>query len=174
MLLNSGGPPPGLLNEITAETWSAQFQAMFLSQVRLTDAALPGMRERKWGRILLTASSGGVQPIDGLGISNTMRAGLLGWVKTLSNEVAADGITVNTIQPGRVHTERVDQVDQAAAKRRDKSFDEIVETMRAEIPMRRYGDVAEYAAPAAFLLSDKASYITGATLRVDGGFIKAI
>lgn len=171
---NGGGPPPGGVVGVVDEVWSAQFQAMFLSQVEITAAFLPGMRERKWGRILVTSSSGVVQPIPGLGISNTLRGALLGWAKTLASEVAADGVTVNTIVPGRIHTDRVDQIDQAAAKRLGKTVPEVVVASRASIPVGRYGTVAEYADMAVFLLSDRAGYVTGSVVRVDGGFIRGV
>ncbi len=174
LVLNSGGPPPGPLAETAAETWTAQFRAMALSQFEVANAFLPGMRKRGWGRILVTASSGGVQPIANLGISNVLRAGLGSWVKTLSNELGADGVTVNQIQPGRIHTERVDAIDRSAAGRLGKSIEEIAAASRATIPLGRYGRVEEYAAAAVFLLSERASYITGTTLRVDGGYIKAV
>ena len=171
---NGGGPPPGGVVDVNPEVWAAQFQSMFLSQVEITSAFLPGMRERKWGRILVTSSSGVVQPIPGLGISNTLRGALMGWAKTLASEVAADGVTVNTILPGRIHTDRVDQIDQAAAKRLSKSVPEVVEASRASIPVGRYGTVAEYADMAVFLLSARAGYVTGSVVRVDGGFIRGV
>ncbi len=174
LLLNSGGPPPGPLAETATEAWITQFRAMVLSLFDVANAFLPGMRERGWGRILVTASSGSVQPIPNLGISNVLRAGLATWVKTLSNELGGDGITVNQIQPGRIHTERVDELDRSAAQRLGKSIDEIAAASRATIPLGRYGQVEEFAAAAAFLMSERAAYITGTTLRVDGGYIKAV
>jgi 3-oxoacyl-[acyl-carrier protein] reductase len=171
---NGGGPPPGGVVDVAPDIWSAQYQSMFLSQVNITGAFLPGMRERKWGRVLVTASSGVVQPIPGLGISNTLRGALLGWAKTLASEVAADGVTVNMILPGRIHTDRVDQIDQAAAKRLGKTVPEVVAASRATIPVGRYGTVAEFADMAAFLLSDRAGYVTGSVVRVDGGFIRGV
>ncbi len=147
---------------------------MALSLFDVAGAFLPGMRERGWGRILVTASSGSVQPIANLGVSNVLRAGLATWVKTLSIELGGDGVTVNQIQPGRIHTERVDDLDRSASERLGKSVDEIAAAARATIPLGRYGTVAEYAAAAVFLMSGPASYITGTTLRVDGGFIKAV
>lgn len=170
----SGGPPPGPITEVTAETWQAQFQAMFLGHCRITQAFLPGMRERRWGRILVSTSSGVVQPIPNLGISNTLRASLVTWSKTLAAEVAKDGITVNTLLPGRIHTQRTDQLDQAAAKRQGKTVEEIATASKATIPMGRYGAVEEYAAVAAFLASERASYVTGSMIRVDGGMIRGV
>ncbi len=174
LLLNSGGPPPGPLAETATEAWITQFRAMVLSLFDVANAFLPGMRERGWGRVLVTASSGSVQPIPNLGISNVLRAGLATWVKTLSNELGGDGITVNQIQPGRIHTDRVDDLDRSAAQRLGKSVEEVAAASRATIPLGRYGEVGEYAAAAAFLMSEQAGYITGTTLRVDGGYIKAV
>lgn len=171
---NGGGPPPGPVTAVDNALWSKHFQAMFLSLVDITNAFLPGMRERGWGRVLVTSSSGIVQPIPGLGMSNTLRGALLGWAKTLAGEVAADGVTVNTIVPGRIHTDRVDQIDAAAAERQSKTIDEVVKASLSTIPVGRYGTVEEYAAVAAFLVSAPASYVTGSVFRVDGGFIRGV
>jgi 3-oxoacyl-[acyl-carrier protein] reductase len=115
-----------------------------------------------------------VQPIQNLGLSNTIRAGQRGWAKTLSNEVALDGVTVNTLLPGRIQTTRVDQINAAAAERQGKTVDEIARASRAEIPMGRYGTVEEFADVAVFMLSDRAGYMTGAITCVDGGAIRSV
>ncbi len=174
ILCNGGGPPPGAVADVAAETWQAQFQAMFVNQTRIVNAFLPAMRERGQGRVLILASSGVVQPIANLGISNALRAALLGWGKTLAAEVAADGVTVNMILPGRIHTDRVDQIDQAAAERQGKTVDEVVRASQATIPAGRYGTAAEFADVAVFLLSARAGYVTGSVVRVDGGFIRSV
>ncbi|MGB0631493.1 MAG: SDR family oxidoreductase [Alphaproteobacteria bacterium] len=174
VVCNGGGPPPGNIADVDPDVWTAQFQPMFVSQLKIVNAFLPGMRERRWGRVLVISSSGIVQPIPNLGISNAIRASLVGWAKTLSSEVAADGVTVNTIAPGRIHTDRVDQIDAAAAKKQDKPVDEIVRASHATIPAGRYGTVAEFADTAVYLLSDNASYITGSVVKVDGGMIRGV
>ena len=174
LVLNGGGPPPGPVTAVTDETWQQQFQAQFLSFVTITNAFLPGMRERKWGRVLVSSSSGVVQPIPNIGISNSLRSSLLGWAKTLSTEVARDGVTVNTILPGRIQTDRVDQIDAANAERTGQTIDQIKAASIASIPAGRVGTPEEYGAVAAFVLSDKAGYVTGSTIRVDGGQIRAV
>ena len=174
IVCNGGGPPPGNIADVSPEVWTAQFQPMFVNQLKIVNAFLPGMRQRGWGRILVISSSGIMQPIPGLGISNAIRASLVGWAKTLSTEVAADGVTVNTVAPGRIHTDRVDQIDAAAAEKQGKPVDEIVRASHASIPAGRYGTVAEFADTAVYLLSDNASYITGSVVRVDGGMIRGV
>lgn len=174
VVCNGGGPPPGNIADVSAETWIAQFQTMFVNQISIVNAFLPGMRERGWGRILVISSSGIAQPIPNLGISNAIRASQVGWAKTLSSETAADGVTVNTIAPGRIHTDRVDQIDAAGAANQGKTIDEIVRASHAVIPMGRYGTVAEFADTAVYLLSENASYVTGSVVRVDGGMIRGV
>lgn len=174
VVCNGGGPPPGPVADVGAETWIEQFHAMFVNQTRIANAFLPGMRARRWGRILLVASSGVQQPIPGLGISNALRSAQIGWAKTLSAEVAADGVTVNAVAPGRIHTDRVDQIDAAAAQRLEKPIEDIVSASHATIPAGRYGTVDEFADTAVFLLSANASYVTGSIIRVDGGMIRSV
>ncbi len=174
VVMNGGGPPPGGVVGVQPDVWEAQFRPMFVNQVKIAMAFLPGMRERKWGRILVTSSSGAVQPIPALGISNTLRASLLSWAKSLSAEIAADGVTVNTVLPGRIKTDRLDEIDAAAAKRQGFAVEEIIEASEQTIPMGRYGTAEEYAKVCVFLLSACAGYVTGSVVRVDGGYIRAV
>lgn len=174
LVLNGGGPAPGAMASLDVNTLVPQFRAMVEAPIRIATAILPHMREQQFGRILILLSSGVVQPIPNLGLSNTLRLSLVGWAKTLASEVAADGVTVNGLIPGRIHTDRVDQLDEAAAKRTGKTPEEIAAASRATIPMGRYGTPREFADAACFLCSERASYITGTSLRVDGGMIRGL
>lgn len=171
---NAGGPPPGSVTEATDAQWRSTFETVVLAPVRLTRMLLPGMRDRRWGRILTVVSSGVAQPIPNLGLSNALRMAVVGWSKTLAEEVAAEGITVNCLAPGRIHTDRIDELDKKAAERRGVEIEVVREASRASIPAGRYGEVAEFAAVAAFLASERASYVTGSVLRADGGLIRAV
>jgi 3-oxoacyl-[acyl-carrier protein] reductase len=172
----SGGPPltTALATNLSPQQWIDQFQAMVLSLIHVTDLVLPGMRAKRWGRIITSASSGVVAPIPRLGISNTLRSSLVGWSKTLAGEVAVDGITVNVVVPGRIATNRVRELDNARAHQQGKSIEQIIENSCGSIPMRRYGEPEEYGNVVAFLASSKASYITGAMIRIDGGMIPSV
>ena len=174
LVLNGGGPPPGPVAAVETEVWNRQFAAMVSGPLAIASALVPGMRTRGFGRVVAIVSSGVQQPIPNLGISNALRASVVGWAKTLAGEVAADGVTVNCVVPGRIHTSRVDELDAAAAKRAGKTPESVAEASRATIPMARYGDPQEFADAVAFLASARASYITGTTLRVDGGMIRGI
>ena len=170
---NGGGPPPGAMAEVDLKIIEKQFRPVVLSQLEISNAFLPGMRERGWGRILVISSSGAVQPISGLGISNTLRSSLIGWAKTLATEVAKDGVTVNAILPGRIHTDRVNSIDANASKQQGVPVEQVVKASHATIPAGRYGTVDEFSKVAAFLVSDCAAYVTGGSVRVDGGYIRS-
>ena len=171
---NSGGPPPGAAAETDRADWIKYFDSMAANIFHITQRILPGMRESGWGRVITLTSSGVAQPIPNLALSNGIRSALVGWSKTLSNEVAQDGVTVNVVMPGRIHTDRVDQLDAAAAKRSGKAVAEVAASSAAAIPAGRYGDPQEFADVVAFLASERASYVTGTCIRIDGGAIKGI
>lgn len=171
---NSGGPPPSLAAGVAPQQWRNQFDAMVVSLMHLTDLLLPAMKQRGWGRIITSASSGVVAPIPNLGMSNALRLALVGWSKTLANEVAADGICVNVVLPGRIATDRIHSLDEARASREGKTYEEVVAASTASIPVRRYGKPEEYADTVAFLASERAAFITGSVVRVDGGMIPCI
>lgn len=174
LINNTGGPPPTPAAGQDPALWQKCFNDMVLSLIAITDRVLPGMRQRKWGRIITSTTSGAIAPIKNLAISNTLRAALLAWSKTLASEVAPDGITVNIIMPGRVATDRLRQLDEARANREGKSYEDVVKLSLGQIPMGRYGDPKEYGDTAAFLASQNASFITGTVMRVDGGQIQAV
>lgn len=170
---NSGGPPPGMPSAVTTEDWSREFGNMVLPIFAITRLALEGMRARKWGRIISLASSGVLEPIPNLPLSNSLRLSIVGWMKSLASEVAIDGVTVNLLIPGRIDTDRVRQVDAGAAAKQNRPVADIQRESIAAIPAGRYGRVDEFAAAACFLASQQASYMTGSLLRVDGGMMRS-
>jgi 3-oxoacyl-[acyl-carrier protein] reductase len=174
LLNNTGGPPPSGVVGLDPDLWRAQFEMMVLSVFRLTDRVLPAMRATGWGRILNVASVSLVEPIGTLGVSNTLRASIAAWAKTLSNEVAADGVTVNTLLPGRIDTPRIERLDKAAAERTGKTPQEARAASVISIPVGRIGTTEEFGAVAAFLASPLAAYVTGSLVRLDGGSVRAI
>lgn len=170
----TGGPPPTPASGQSPDLWLKHFQAMVLSVIAITDSVLPGMRAQHWGRIITSASSGVVMPIPELAISNALRMSLLGWSKTLSREVARDGITANVILPGRIATDRIRFLDEAKAKRENRTVEEVSAASTGSIPVGRYGKPEEYGDAVAFLASERAAYITGSVIRVDGGLIGSV
>jgi 3-oxoacyl-[acyl-carrier protein] reductase len=174
LVTNTGGPPAGTFEQHSPEAWQAATNLLLTSVVELTRAVLPGMKERGWGRILNITSIAVKQPVAGLMLSNSLRAAVTGMARTLATEVAPFGITVNNILPGYTRTDRVEHLAQATAEREGISPDEAAARWTREIPMQRLGEPAEFAALAAFLCSARASYITGTSIPVDGGWIKGL
>ncbi|SFB16803.1 3-oxoacyl-[acyl-carrier protein] reductase [Poseidonocella pacifica] len=171
---NTGGPKPGAARDIDVAVLMAQAQAMVASVIDLTGRLIPDMCAQGWGRVLTVASSGIEQPIPNLALSNTLRGALAGWNKTLASEVAGDGVTCNMLLPGRVQTNRVDQLDSAAAEKQGKPLDDVRAASRRSIPAKRYGKIEEFGAVGAFLCSDPAGYVTGSMVRCDGGMIRSV
>lgn len=174
LVINAGGPPAGTFEKHDWSAWQSAVDLTLRSAVELTRAVLPGMRERHWGRIVAVNSIAAKQPVDNLMLSNSIRAAVTGFLRTLANEVAPDGITVNTILPGYTRTERVTHLAEANAKKEGVDQKEILGRFEREIPMRRLGEPREFGALAAFLCSDRASYITAQSIAVDGGWIKGL
>jgi 3-oxoacyl-[acyl-carrier protein] reductase len=174
LVANTGGPPARTPLTVQPEEWVPQFEAMVVPVFTLAGLVLPGMRERRWGRILTIASSGVVQPIPNLVISNALRSSIVGWSKTLAGEVAKEGITVNVVLPGRIKTDRTTEIDTAAAKAQGRSIEEVEAASLAAIPAARYGTVQEFADVVCFLASGRAGYVTGSMVRVDGGAVRSV
>lgn len=174
LVANTGGPPARTALNVEPEEWAPQFEAMVLPVVTMAGLVLPGMRERRWGRILTIASSGVIQPIPNLVLSNALRSSLVGWSKTLASEVAKDGVTVNMVLPGRIETDRTGELDAANAKAQGRTPEEVAAASRAGIPADRYGRVEEFADVVCFLASERASYVTGSLVRVDGGAVRSV
>jgi 3-oxoacyl-[acyl-carrier protein] reductase len=174
LVTNSGGPPSGSFASLDLNLFLKAFELNGLSAIRLARLVLPGMRERRWGRIVNITSISVKQPINGLILSNTVRAGLTGWAKTVSNEVAAENVTINNVAPGYTLTERQDELAEARGQALGKTKQEMISMWASEAPMMRLADPMEIAAAVAFLASERASYITGVTLQVDGGWVKSL
>jgi len=170
----TGGPPPTTAAGQTPAIWTENFQSMVLSVIAITDRILPAMRAKKWGRVITSTSSGVITPIPNLGISNALRSSLVGWSKTVAREVARDGVTVNVVVPGRVATDRIRFLDEAKAKRENRSIESVVAESTSTIPAGRYGTPQEYADVVVFLASTPASYVTGSVVRIDGGMIPSV
>jgi 3-oxoacyl-[acyl-carrier protein] reductase len=174
LVSNAGGPPPGFFDQMTDAQWQAAFELNLLSTIRFIREVLPHMRKRRWGRIINIQSSSVKQPIDGLILSNAIRPGVVGLTKTLAAELAKDHILVNTVCPGRILTDRLKSFMAHRAREAGKSFEEYLPTASADIPLGRIGTPEEFASMVVFLASERASYITGVTVQVDGGLVRGI
>ena len=174
LVANAGGPPPSPATGASAEIWQRSTQTLLFAIIEITNAAVSCMRSNGWGRVLAIGSSGVIQPIPNLAVSNTIRGAVAGYCKTLAAEVAGDGVTVNMILPGKIDTARVGQLDTARAEREDKSLEQVRTEIAASLPIKRYGQPEEFANVAVFLLSEPAGYVTGQMTRVDGGMIRSV
>ena len=171
---NTGGPPTGFFMDFTEQEWLAAYKLTFLSVISLSKQLIPKMVERQWGRIINLTSISVKQPIDTLIISNSIRMSIIGWAKTISNQYANDGITINNIATGYTFTERVINLADNIAKNQNISPDQVINSWIEKIPAGRLAQPEEIAWMAAFLASGKASYITGTTIPVDGGFVQSM
>src|ERR1043166_4913806 len=171
---NAGGPPAGPFEQHDWSTWQDAVDLTLRSTVEMTRAVLPGMKERKWGRILNITSMAAKQPVENLILSNSIRAAVHGFARSLANEVAEYGITVNNLLPGYTRTERVESLAMATAKKEGTDAMTVLKRFERDVPMKRLGDPAEFAALAAFLASERASYITAQSIAVDGGWIRGL
>lgn len=174
LVTNAGGPPAGRFDQLTQEQWEHAARLTLYSAVHLAREVLPGMKTRRWGRILNITSIAVKQPVENLLLSNSLRAAVTGFARTLANEVASEGITVNNILPGYTRTERLEDLARMMAEKQGISASEFSGKWEAEIPMGRLGEPREFAALAAFLVSERASYITGTSIQVDGGWIRSL
>jgi 3-oxoacyl-[acyl-carrier protein] reductase len=174
LVVNAGGPPPGNFDAFDDTAWSQAYELTLMSAVRMIRSVLPQMRAQQSGSILTVTSTSIREPIDGLLLSNVFRSGVVALVKSLSNELAGDGIRVNNIVPGRIDTDRVRKLDGMIAERKGISVDEERTVQFADIPIGHYGTIEDMGSAGAFLLSDAARYITGVTLLVDGGKTRAV
>jgi 3-oxoacyl-[acyl-carrier protein] reductase len=173
LVTNAGGPRSARFDALDEADWSQAIRLLLDSAVAFARAAVPGMRQRRWGRILNITSIAAKQPVDGLMLSNSVRAAVIGFARTLANEVAEDGVTVNNLLPGYTRTGRVEDLARQMAGAGGGEGG-LVARWEAEIPMRRLGEPREFAALAAFLASERASYITGQSIAVDGGWIRSL
>jgi len=171
---NTGGPAPGSFDAHDDEAWQQSFYLVVMSAVRMARAAVPWMEKSGRGAILFSTSSSVKEPIPGLTLSNVFRASVSAFSKDLAGELASREIRVNQLIPGRIDTERVRDLDRLKAEARREPVERIASESRASIPLGRYGNPGEFAAAATFLLSDAASYITGATLQLDGGKLQGV
>ena len=173
LVANVGGPPPGPFEKMTDAQWMQAFEQVHLSAVRLIRDVLPGMKSKKWGRILAIQSTSVKQPVDGLVLSNGIRPGLAGLFKTLAVDLAKDGITVNLVLPGRIMTDRFLDHQKERAQSGSRTLEAQIALSGMDIPMGRVGTPEEFANMVVFLASARASYVTGTAVQVDGGLIRS-
>ena len=171
---NAGGPPPGEFMKFTDEDWNNAYNLSFMSTMRMTREAVPHMRKVGGGRVINITSYSVKEPIAGLVLSNAVRSAVIGMAKTLSRELATDNILINNVCPGRIDTERAQKLNKARADRLKRPIEEINREMAAEVPLGRYGTAEEAADLIVFLGSERASYITGTTIQIDGGLVRGI
>jgi len=174
LFANTGGPPTGSSLSFDDAAWQSAFELLLMSVVRTVRLVAPSMKARGGGAILIGTSSTVKEPVANLALSNVLRSGVTSLAKTLSLELAPDKIRVNTLVPGRIETDRLRQLDEINSKRSNTPLDEHRTRVMATVPLGRYGAPAEFGRAGAFLLSDAASYITGASLQIDGGLIKGM
>jgi 3-oxoacyl-[acyl-carrier protein] reductase len=174
LVTNNGGPPSGFFDDLDDDAFFTVHQLTLMSAVRLIRAVLPAMRIQQWGRIVNITSVSVKQPLDNLLLSNVYRPGVVGLGKTLSAQLAPVGITINNVAPGYNRTDRVVELAQARAAAEGKSVGEVLATIAGNYPMQRMGETEELAALVAFLASERASYITGTTIPIDGGFARGL
>lgn len=174
LVTNTGGPKSALFESLSDEDWQAAIDSLLMSVVRLSRAVIPHMRQRKGGRMLYVTSVSVKQPIEALALSNALRAGLAGLAKTLALELAADKILVNCVAPGYTRTDRVIELAEAAANREQTTVEAVQRRTEATIPLHRLASPEEFGDVVAFLASGRASYVTGTTLQVDGGYVRGL
>jgi len=171
---NTGGPPAGYFEDLNDDDWYNAFNLTFMSAMRFIREVAPFMKRQRWGRIINITSMSVKQPIDNLILSNTIRLAVIGMSKTLALQWAKYGITINNIAPGPIYTERIKELSQARADRDGITYEDALRAWLEEVPMKRFGEPEEVAYLAAFLASDKAGFITGTTIQIDGGAIKFV
>ncbi|HWZ97402.1 MAG TPA: SDR family oxidoreductase [Candidatus Dormibacteraeota bacterium] len=171
---NSGGPPSKLFADTRTEEWRSAVDLLLMSTIHFARETLPRMQKHGWGRFITITSYAAKQPVDGLLLSNTVRAGVTGLAKTLASEYAKHGITVNNVCPGYTATDRLSELSEAVAARNKVSVDEVVEGWKKQIPAGRLGTPEEFAAVVAFLASERASYVNGTSIAIDGGIVRGL